>query len=184
VLEPREVRRAQVGPRELKDPRSKAYAIQTLYALKRYAESLRCDQERVAKELAEIERYRHWEVLGYPSKDALLQAELSAKGLANVDRVKDALETAPTPVGQGRRTDLQLLNNIKKLAGTHRDYLAARLRRDHPDICARIEAGEFKSVRAAAIAAGIIKVQTPLDQLRHWWQKASAEERVMFLKDC
>ena len=77
ILDKQEVSRAQVGPRELKEPRSREYAIQTLYALKRYAKSLECDRELVAKELAEIERYRHWEVLGYESKQAMLDAELN-----------------------------------------------------------------------------------------------------------
>ena len=32
--------------------------------------------------------------------------------------------------------------------GTAAGYLAARIKRDHPDIAARVEAGEFKSMRA------------------------------------
>jgi hypothetical protein len=47
-----------------------------------------------------------------------------------------------------------------------------------PEILARWESGEFKSVRAAAITAGIVKVKTPLDQLRSWWKKASPEEQL------
>ena len=45
--------------------------------------------------------------------------------------------------------------------GQSRERLAARLKRDRPDIAARAEAGEFSSVRAAAIEAGIVKVATP-----------------------
>ena len=41
--------------------------------------------------------------------------------------------------------------------GDSPEYLAARIARDHPDIQARIGQGEFKSVRAAAVAAGIVK---------------------------
>lgn len=37
------------------------------------------------------------------------------------------------------------------------DRLAARLKRDHPDIAARVANGEFKSIRAAALEAGIVK---------------------------
>ncbi|TXN04205.1 hypothetical protein FV242_08295 [Methylobacterium sp. WL64] len=36
-------------------------------------------------------------------------------------------------------------------------YLASRIRRDRPDIAKRVEAGEFFSIRSAAIHAGIIK---------------------------
>ena len=49
-------------------------------------------------------------------------------------------------------------NNSKPSSqGTDPEYLAARIARDHPDIQARIGQGEFKSVRAAAVAAGIVK---------------------------
>jgi len=41
--------------------------------------------------------------------------------------------------------------------GDNRAYQLARLGRDYPDILARYERGEFKSVRAAAKAAGILK---------------------------
>jgi HEAT repeat protein len=45
-----------------------------------------------------------------------------------------------------------------------KDYLRARLRRDHPSIFDRLEAGEFRSVRAAALEAGIVQpyVSLPL----------------------
>ena len=47
LLDPVEVRKAQVGPRQNKDPRSREYAIQTLYALKLYLDSKEADEERV-----------------------------------------------------------------------------------------------------------------------------------------
>ena len=36
-------------------------------------------------------------------------------------------------------------------------YLKARLQRDHPEIADALDRGEFRSARAAAIEAGIIK---------------------------
>ena len=50
--------------------------------------------------------------------------------------------------------------------GNSSSYLAARLKRDHPEIAAAVERGEFKSIRAAAIKAKIVKERTPLDDLR------------------
>ena len=49
--------------------------------------------------------------------------------------------------------------------GTSAVYLTARLRRDCPDIADRLDAGEFPSVRAAALEAGIVKpsFQCPTD---------------------
>lgn len=38
-----------------------------------------------------------------------------------------------------------------------KNRLAARIKRDHPDIAARVANGEFKSIRAAALEAGIVK---------------------------
>ena len=46
-----------------------------------------------------------------------------------------------------------------------KDYFLARLERDHPDILSDYELGHYKSVRAAAIAAGIIKVQSPYEMI-------------------
>jgi hypothetical protein len=38
-------------------------------------------------------------------------------------------------------------------------YLVSRIARDRPDVLERMKQGEFLSVRQAAIAAGIVKVQ-------------------------
>lgn len=40
--------------------------------------------------------------------------------------------------------------------GTSPEYLTARIARDRPDILERMKAGEYKSVRSAAIDAGIV----------------------------
>ena len=57
-------------------------------------------------------------------------------------------------IGRGRdRPD-----NIRSIPdyGTRSSYLAARLKRDRPDIAAQLEAGAYPSVYAAARAAGIV----------------------------
>ena len=55
--------------------------------------------------------------------------------------------------GRGNRSD-----NIRpNKGGTSKDRLAAKIKRDHPDIAARVANGEFKSIRAAALEAGIVK---------------------------
>lgn len=64
--------------------------------------------------------------------------------------------------------------------GNSADYLAARIKRDRPDIAEAVERGEYRSIRQAAIAAGIVKQTTPLDTLRRAWRKASEEERAQF----
>lgn len=86
---------------------------------------------------------------------------------------------------QGERTDLEPLSNGKKLqaGGNGSAYLLRRLSRMGGNWLERYEAGEFKSVRAAAIAAGIVKVPGGLDRLRAAWKKATKEERLAFLEE-
>ena len=64
-----------------------------------------------------------------------------------------------------------------KIGGTSRDYLKARLKRDRPDIAARVDAGEI-SARAGAIEAGIIKVKTPLEKVLDLLPKLTAKDRA------
>lgn len=62
-------------------------------------------------------------------------------------------------------------------------HILARLKRDHPDIAERFAAGEFKSTRAAARAAGIKVDATPIQLLRRTWKRATPEERAAFLAE-
>jgi len=73
-------------------------------------------------------------------------------------------------------------NPITFSRGTGHSYLLARLERDYPKLAAKVRSGELKA-KAAARIAGIVKAKTPLEQLHHWWQKASAAERTQFLKE-
>ena len=71
------------------------------------------------------------------------------------------------------------IDDIK--GGNNTSYLKARLKRDAPKILSRLQAGEFRSVRAAAIEAGIVKPATPLTLLMRAWRRASPQEREKFL---
>ena len=71
-------------------------------------------------------------------------------------------DTPGTPTGANQHTDQRSNPDYNRdclgsRGSTDPEYLAARIARDHPDIQARISQGEFKSVRAAAVAAGIVK---------------------------
>lgn len=68
-------------------------------------------------------------------------------------------------------------------SGNGAEYLLRRLAKTAPEFVDRYEAGEFPSVRAAAIAAGIVKVPTRLDRLRTAWKKATPEERQAFIDE-
>jgi hypothetical protein len=66
---------------------------------------------------------------------------------------------------------------------TNRAYLLARLKRDHPAIFAAVERGEFRSVRAACKAAGLVQEETPLSALRRIWRKVNPDDRLRFLRE-
>jgi hypothetical protein len=86
-------------------------------------------------------------------------------------------------LAQGTRTDLTSLSDNEVNQGTGSAYLLRRLSRLEGSWLDRYEAGEFKSVRAAAIAAGIVKVPTVIDKLRAAWKKATKEDRLAFLEE-
>jgi hypothetical protein len=64
--------------------------------------------------------------------------------------------------------------------GNSEAYLVRRLKRDEPEIAEALERGEYRSVRAAGIAAGFVKIESPLVTLKRAWGKASPEERETF----
>jgi hypothetical protein len=49
--------------------------------------------------------------------------------------------------------------SLKGRHGTNAAYLTSRLLRDHPDVYARYQTGEYASIKAAARAAGIVKAR-------------------------
>lgn len=62
--------------------------------------------------------------------------------------------------------------------GNSAAYLAARIKRDAPEIAAAVERGEYRSMRAAAKAAGIIREKTRVEKLKTLWNAATPEERA------
>lgn len=67
-----------------------------------------------------------------------------------------------------------------KRGGTGAPYLLRRLAKTEPAIVKRYQAGEFASVRAAAIEAGIIKIIQPLDAAIKAWRKLSKPDKAKF----
>ena len=85
------------------------------------------------------------------------------------------------PKKESNVDNINITSSVKR-GGTGSEYLLRRLAKTAPDILDRYEAGEFKSVRAASIAAGHIKVATVLERLFKLWKKATADERTEFKK--
>lgn len=160
--------------------------------------NLEVDAGFFAEMVAGVQKYRAWQVIGFGSFEDFCRDELG-KTLAEVEAIvagvkvlqsrgveKPTLaEVMGTPPcqkhGGDRRSEERNQGSDSTLKGRRdNSYLAARLNRDHPEIAARVKAGEFRSVRAAAIAAGIVRVPTALEVTKKAFAKMSARERQQF----
>jgi hypothetical protein len=93
-------------------------------------------------------------------------------------------EEQATTVKPGRPDEEKRSNGTNiQTSGNGSEYLLRRLAKTAPEFVDRYEAGEFPSVRQAAIAAGIVKVPTVMDRLRSAWKKASPADRLAFMEE-
>lgn len=60
-------------------------------------------------------------------------------------------------------------------------YYEERIKRDHPSVYADLKVGKYRTIMEAAIAAGLKKPRTRLQELKNAWLKASAPEQGDFL---
>jgi hypothetical protein len=122
-----------------------------------------------------------------PAKLARLQ-ELHNNGCTYAEMAHELGVSVPTITRQLRRLRQSKDDHFQpydvRLSGSYgnnSDYLAARIKRDHPEIAEKIE--DYPSIYAAAKTAGIVRNKTLLDRLLADWEKASASERADFLKE-
>lgn len=158
-------RQAARGPRIVKPKDSVEYAWQTCELIKLYWHSYQVEAARWDDLLAEAERDKIYERLPpppatpYGSMDSMLKAELGvnhAESRAEVARRAQALAADPA-IGalgthggrrkQGSNTPLSQDRGVSRLV--------RRLKRDAPEMAERLARGEFRSARAAAMAAGL-----------------------------
>lgn len=122
--------------------------------------------ERLRSLIETFKIQQAWQVFGFLTWEAycekrlqLAAQDLDAEARARVARVA-ALATPLNANGGDRQSANFQSYNYKtermESAGTDSEYLTARIARDRPDILERMKAGEYRSVRSAAIDAGII----------------------------
>ena len=168
-----------------------------------------CDPTPLFELLEHVVSERVWERLGLNSLRELIEApmptgigstveiirkllqlphkaEWNADERQRMDDLRRQVEDLVTPEaathGGDRKSDEYQVDDVNSIgAGNSATYLTARLKRDRPDIAERLVAGEFKSVRAAAIEAGIVKEPTVKEQLVKLWKKASDDDKQFFL---
>jgi hypothetical protein len=85
-----------------------------------------------------------------------VERRLTAREMAAADSDVLPLHThaqAGAKGGRGKKAS----NKVTSFSGNSAAYLVAKLKRDAPEFAERLAAGEFRSARAAALAAGVIK---------------------------
>ena len=90
---------------------------------------------------------------------------------------------APTGTHGGARTKGKQADDVSLKHGNSARYLVAKLKRDAPEIATRLAAGEFRSARAAAIAAGLVVPLGAFERLMREWRSATKSERARFLRE-
>jgi hypothetical protein len=171
--------KALFGPRDMKEEGSVEWCWQTLDLLKNRWEQKTFTDKKWQDAILEIERHRIYEKIPtenpYGSLDVMLKAEI---GHTREEAERELLEH-----GGDRRSAAfreKQGNNVTLNRGNRNAYLRARLERDHPEILEALEQGRYRSVRAAAIAAGIVRVPTPLEVAKKAYGKLSHSERQEF----
>jgi antitoxin (DNA-binding transcriptional repressor) of toxin-antitoxin stability system len=163
----------------------------------------RDDCQFLIQMIEETDELRLWETAKngfYTSRDEFLQKvvlidyDFTEQSLSEiVMRLKAGEKVSLTPaetmarvkplakhgeVGNGRSRDSDATSTV----GRGTDYLAARIKRDHPEIAEAVERGEYRSIRQAAIAAGIVKSPQPIDTAKRAWTRMSEIERALFIE--
>jgi len=142
-------------------------------------------------------RYRKGEITHDEGKEQLRKIDLAyAVAVEHPEMsVRQVAAGAGCSKSQAHRAKVSLdSNSLPEKRDTIADESAAtglseatiarqrRLKSDHPELWAEVEAGT-KSTHAAAIAAGIVKVPSVLDTLRKLWAKASEADRITFMEE-
>lgn len=139
-------------------------------------------REREVEETGEIVRFKRFEdFVATPPLEGLGASVQLLKNIVRDDtETLDLLDRA-LKGKQGERTDLvDNINEVSRPDGTSREAALRRLRKDRPDLHAKVLAGEM-SAHAAMKEAGFRKQRSPLEELQRWWDKADDTTRTQFL---
>jgi hypothetical protein len=164
---------------------SKPWAVWLVGQAKLQRDELERDATALRRLIGKMQKHEAWKALGVPSFDMLCttQLRLSSEEVSAVLKARKGQSVGAVlrKVGRPKAGDGNAANSRISHGTANTAYLAARLRRDHPE--AVFDEEVRGSVRQAAIAAGIVKVPTVIDKLRAAWKKATKEERLAFLEE-
>lgn len=173
---------AQAGPLDMKGIGSVEWCYQVAELLKNVWQNRNTTEDRFNAVLEMIKEHQVWKKIPtdgpYGSLDNLLDKEIGVnekQALGLIQKRAKPEEWAKARPGLGKWRPPTLVERANKgdtitfkRGSTGAAYLVARIARDRPDILARMEAGEFQSVHAAAVEAGFAqaRVIVPLDTER------------------
>lgn len=164
---------------------SRPWALWVVGQAKLQREELERDASALRRLIAKMQKHEAWKALGVPSFDMLCttQLRLSSDEVSAVLKARKGQTVGAVlrKVGRPKAGEGNGDNVTISGKGNGPAYLAARLRRDHPD--AVFDESVRGSVRQAAIAAGIVKVPSVLDKLRKLWAKATEADRRTFMDE-
>jgi hypothetical protein len=151
----------EIGDRDAV-PGSAPWCRYFAHQAKRIRDDMNADIEDLRRVLDSLESHEAWKALDYPSFGMMcfLECKLSAEELEAIKGAAPKAKVAVVLNPNGVKKHDITSDNIRGTPtsfGTDPGYLAARLERDHPDMKARLDRGEFPSVRSAALAAGIVR---------------------------
>ncbi len=164
---------------------SKPWAVWLVGQAKLQRDELERDASALRRLIGKMQKHEAWKALGVPSFDMLCttQLRLSSEEVSAVLKARKGQSVGAVlrKVGRPKAGEKNVGDSNISGDGTTNAYLAARLRRDHPE--AVFDEAVRGSVRKAAIAAGIVKVPSVLNQLRKLWAKASEADRQAFMDE-
>jgi hypothetical protein len=141
-------------------PGSQPWARWFVDRAKKRRNDMKSDAKALVEIIDELDQFEAWRPLGYASAGMLYELEvgLLPEELDRLRKAKagDTVEVALAKRGRPKKGEEKGDAITLKRGSTGGPYLVARLARDFPEIKARLDAGEFKSVRAAALEAGIV----------------------------
>jgi hypothetical protein len=184
---------ASVIPRNAREPGSPEWCSQTVSLLKESYKVVRIDHRRFDEYLSEVRAHKAWEKVPignpYGTEDRMMMVELGRHS-DEIKKELDAIkrqEEVPLARAQAKAVDPKggrpnketptKGRSLGKQGPNTNERLLRRLARDHPDTLDAYERGEYPSVRAAAIAAGIIKPPTPFEQIKKLIPKLTDAQR-------
>jgi hypothetical protein len=162
---------------------SREWAIYFAFYAKQRAEDASRNVRNLQEVLKNLKDHEAHKAFCLDSWDDFCQREIGI----TADQAEKVLAAPPDAtvgavlgkVGRPKKGEEKVTSSPLPERGNSRDYLKARLKRDHPEVAAQVYAGTL-SARAGAIRAGIIRELSPLQKAQAAFSRLTKEDRDAF----